>query len=233
MTRRRILTVGDSFTFGEELPDREQHAFPYLLRDYLGVNEVINLGLGGASSDYVFRTTIETLISDPDPFDLVLVCWPEQSRFEAIHNHPSFVPTESAPHIKPKVCLIRKPGKATPGYEPKWVQEYYKYSYDTAWGYRKQFNQMIALQAFLKQRKQPYAMYNVAGLQGEYDRYKVFLQHQFAEIDSNNFIGWPLDGLLEWQGDCVKAPGGHPLELGHQRIAKVIYEHIRNSGWFS
>jgi hypothetical protein len=47
------------------------------------------------------------------------------------------------------------------------------------------------------------------------------------------YHGWPNQGLVEWMGDCPKGPGGHPLELGHQRIAEKINEHIRHLGWIS
>jgi hypothetical protein len=47
------------------------------------------------------------------------------------------------------------------------------------------------------------------------------------------WLGWPNQGIVEWMGDCPKGPGGHPLELGHQRIAEQINEHIRNIGWLS
>lgn len=47
------------------------------------------------------------------------------------------------------------------------------------------------------------------------------------------WLGWPDQGIVEWMGDCPKGPGGHPLELGHQRIAEKVYEHIRRIGWLS
>jgi hypothetical protein len=47
------------------------------------------------------------------------------------------------------------------------------------------------------------------------------------------WLGWPDQGLVEWMGDCAKGPGGHPLEVGHQRIAEHINEYIRNLGWVS
>jgi hypothetical protein len=47
------------------------------------------------------------------------------------------------------------------------------------------------------------------------------------------WLGWPRAGLVEWMWDCPKGPEGHPLELGHQRIANKINEHIRTLGWFS
>lgn len=45
------------------------------------------------------------------------------------------------------------------------------------------------------------------------------------------WLGWPRSGFVEWMWDCPKGPGGHPLELGHQRIAEKINEHIRTLGW--
>ncbi len=47
------------------------------------------------------------------------------------------------------------------------------------------------------------------------------------------WLGWPRSGLVEWMWDCPKGSGGHPLELGHQRIADKINEHIRMLGWIS
>jgi hypothetical protein len=53
------------------------------------------------------------------------------------------------------------------------------------------------------------------------------------EYNLRPWLGWPDQGIVEWMGDCPKGPGGHPLELGHQRIAERINEHIRNIGWIS
>ena len=47
------------------------------------------------------------------------------------------------------------------------------------------------------------------------------------------WMDWQSEGMIEWMGDCPKGPGGHPLTLGHQRIANKINEHIRNLGWLS
>ena len=47
------------------------------------------------------------------------------------------------------------------------------------------------------------------------------------------WMDWHTEGMVEWMGDCAKGAGGHPLELGQQRIAERINEYIRNLGWFS
>ena len=75
------------------------------------------------------------------------------------------------------------------------------------------------------------------------DRYLRHIPHVFistfdiqtlaAGAGLDCWLGWPKEGIVEWMGDCPKGPGGHPLELGHQRIAERINEHIRNLGWIS
>ena len=54
-----------------------------------------------------------------------------------------------------------------------------------------------------------------------------------GQVDTEYCIDWPNGHMCEWMGNSPKGPGGHPLELGHQRIAERINEHIRNLGWIS
>jgi len=48
-----------------------------------------------------------------------------------------------------------------------------------------------------------------------------------------NVGNWMDGSIVEWMGDCPKGKNGHPLELGHQRIASKINEHLRNISWIS
>lgn len=59
------------------------------------------------------------------------------------------------------------------------------------------------------------------------------IQQQAVGSGLSCWLGWPNEGIVEWMGDCPKGPGGHPMELGHQRIADKINEHIRHLGWIS
>ena len=54
-----LYTIGDSFTYGDELPDRSK-AWPYLVAKALGYT-VDNLAQPGASNDYIVRTTVNYL----------------------------------------------------------------------------------------------------------------------------------------------------------------------------
>ena len=49
-------------------------------------------------------------------------------------------------------------------------------------------------------------------------------QGYYELIDETRFAGWPNDGMVEWAYNTPHGQGGHPLELGHQRIAEKLYE---------
>ena len=205
-----ILTVGDSFTYGEELANRTTDAWPYVL-SRMQKQEVTNLGKGGASNQYIIRTVIEETAKQQ--FDLVIVGWSDVSRIETYT------------YGKP-VCIGHYGKRNIP-----WVSDYYKHSYDTKFSFQTWFTQILGLQQYLISINQPYLFVNVAGLQGHYHDYKSDFVYLWNKYQVDNYPGWPSDGMLEWQGDCPKGPGGHPLELGHERIAEKINEYIRNLGW--
>ena len=62
---KTLYTIGDSFTYGDELDD-PKHAWPYILGDLMGYR-VDNLARNGASNDYIVKSTVEYLESNtPD-----------------------------------------------------------------------------------------------------------------------------------------------------------------------
>jgi hypothetical protein len=87
--------------------------------------------------------------------------------------------------------------------------------WDEDWAIRKFHSQVALLDGYLRDRKIPYVFV------------KTF------DVPESNVGNWVDGSMVEWMGDCPKGPGGHPLELGHQRIAEKINEHIRNQRWFS
>ena len=76
-----ILTVGDSFTYGEELADRH-NAWPYCLE----ANGIVNAAQPGFSNDAIVRTTVETLEQLED-LERVIVAWTTPHRIEVNNQH--------------------------------------------------------------------------------------------------------------------------------------------------
>jgi len=215
-----LLTIGCSFTEGEELSNKNVDAWPFKLGTYLNV-PVKNLGLGGGSCDYIFRTAIEQTIKDK--YDLIIIEWTEPSRMEVwweFRNQPVSVTAHSS---YGKIGAFQ------------WMEDFYKNCYTDFYGYKKQAIQYVALQGYFKSINQRYLFANLSGFHphGYWEEFRESIGPIWNEIDSRYFVDWPHGGFLEWQGDCPRGPGGHPLELGHERIANKFYEHIRNLGWFS
>lgn len=212
-----ILAVGCSFTQGAELPNPEKSAWPNLIGQ-LNNQSVKNLGLSGASNDRIFRLVVEETAREK--FDLVIVQWSEPSRMEIWNDR----------NRKLFDVNIGKLHSKLPGLE--WLETYYQHHYDDFHAHKKWIMQILSLQGYLKSINQPYIMVSLNGLdQLLYAGKWNSMQHLCECVDTEYYLGWPFEGIYMWQGDCPRGPGGHPLELGHQRIAEKINEHIRNLGW--
>ena len=94
--------------------------------------------------------------------------------------------------------------------------------WDNVWARKKFLVQTQLLGSYLDRMRIPFVFVSTFDI-----------QTWAPNITMNNWMGWPREGMVEWMGDCPKGPGGHPLELGHQRIAERINEHIRHLGWVS
>jgi hypothetical protein len=199
-----ILVIGDSFTYGEELTNRTKDAWPFLLSF-----DVKNLGKSGSSLDRIFRLAIEE--TSKQNYELVIIAWSFPNRLEVYEDgEPTCINTGNFEH------------------KYKWAPEYFKYSYDEIFSFRKWFTQILALQGYFESINQPYLFCNVAGLKGHYKIAQNEFPYLLNKVNPKFYAGWPQNGMIEWAGDCPRGPNGHPLELGHQRIAQKINEHIRN-----
>ena len=221
----KILAVGDSFTFGEELPDiplpgtnnrtwanrPPASAFSYasLLGQRLNT-DVTNLSMPGGSNSRIFRVTMDE--SSKQQYDIVICGWTEISRLDIRYNNKDFPAT-----INGRLATSKFP----------WVNDYYKLHYTDEHAYLTWLSQIIALQNHFKLNNQKYlfsSMQGITSIDSQFD-------HLVNQVDTDYYLGWYHEGLTEWMGDAPKGPNGHPLELGHERIADKIYEHIRNLGW--
>ena len=77
----KLLTVGDSFTYGEELGNLND-SWPNLLAQQLGA-EVNNLGKPAAGNTKIIRTVIE----QADTADIIVVAWSHFARMEMADEH--------------------------------------------------------------------------------------------------------------------------------------------------
>jgi len=87
--------------------------------------------------------------------------------------------------------------------------------WNETWAIEKFYTQVVLLDAYLSSKKID----------------SLFIRT--FDVPDSKIGNWMPGSIVEWMGDCPKGPGGHPLELGHKRIADKVYEHIRSLGWLS
>jgi hypothetical protein len=210
----KILTIGDSFTFGDELRHPDKDAWPVILAEK-NKWEVKNQGKGGGSNDRIIRIAFEEIANN---YDLIIVGWTTWDRFE----------------VKPGDITAWISANRVLSDNWHWVRDYYKYAYDDYFAFCNYLRQIIMLQSYFKQNNQKYIFCNAFNTPKEYlEQNKLEAIQLSSQVDLTYFIDWPNGHMCEWMGDCPKGPDGHPLELGHQRIADKINEHIRHLGWIS
>jgi hypothetical protein len=202
-----ILTLGCSFTAGEELDNVDQ-AWPSLIGQRLG-QPVENLGESGSCNASMVRKLLAH--TSHCAYDLVVIGWTDPNRFEAWHEQQ---------HRPVTIMIDSQAGLA-------WTDDYYRYSYNPQWAWERWIDQVVLAQEYLTARNQPYLFVSVAGTPDYNDRSQQ-IAHVCQLIRADRFVGWPARGMIQIAADAEQGPGGHPLARGHERIANEIISYIRN-----
>jgi hypothetical protein len=216
-----ILAVGDSFTYGEELTDRNQ-AYPHLLASRLGAT-VTNMAKPGSGNKRMVRYVIEH-IAHGHPVDLVTIGWTSAGRMEFADEDGFYDiwPGASGHMFK----FNMQPWRTE-------LLDYINKYHNPEYLYRQYLLDVILLQSYLKQMNIRYVMLNIWFTEFYHKNHRDITSELAAQIDTDYYLGWPNQGMVEWVQGCQFGPRGHFLEAGHQRVADKIYEHIGNRGWVS
>jgi hypothetical protein len=211
----RILTFGDSFTYGDEL-DNLSDAWPYVLGK-LSNCPVKNLGKSAVSNDYIVRNVIDHATSN----DLVILAWTHYARVE-------FADERGIYDIWPG-CQNRMFNHPDVSYRKELIDYYSRYN-NEKYSYSNYLDKIILLQSFLKFNNIKYVMLDTF----ENNNFRNLIEEKkLAMIDTMHYLGWPNETMMEWTDGCTQGPNRHFLEDGHKRVADKIYEHIRNLSWVS
>ena len=213
----RLLTVGDSFTYGEELSD-VNNAWPFLLGKKLGY-EITNLAKPGSGNTRMIRNVIENAIE----YDLIIIAWTCFARLEISDEHGAY-------DIWPG-CNYQQYKSSSP-----WRVElvhYYSKHYDDVYMYKQHLLNIMLLQNWLIQNNKKYIMLDSFANDDEFTLQKLKHTDIIKQIDPTYYLGWPTQTMMEWTYGAPQGPNGHFLEQGHAIVANKIYEHIRYLGWVS
>jgi lysophospholipase L1-like esterase len=211
----RLLTVGDSFTYGDELSNRTS-AWPNLVAAR-NKYELTNLALPGSGNTNMVRSCIEQV----DQYDIVIVAWSHFARIEFSDEKGTY---DTWPGYKGIVFIgdveFRKD-----------LNTYITKHYNDSYLYRQYLINIILTQHYLKTNNKKYIMLDAFGNTQILERNEN--EDLISQIDSKFYLGWPDESMMEWTYGCAQGPGGHFLEDGHRIVAEKINEHIRNLGWVS
>jgi hypothetical protein len=214
--KKQLLTVGDSFTYGDELTDRYQ-AWPYKLADKLDY-EVYNMGQSGCSNASILRRTLEELVSNQ--YDLVVIGWTSPGRIE--WKDDIGIAYDIWPGYQETTQFFKDHPWRTD------LLNYISQHHNSEYLYEQYLIQVITLQSYCKVKDINYRMMDIK-YNDYYRKVGEEMHEQLAkQIDTEMFIGWNKFGMVELTEGCARGPGHHPLEKGHERIADEIAKYIRN-----
>lgn len=212
---KTILTVGDSFTHGDEL-DNINDAWPYLLADQLKVS-VNNIGQPGCGNGRMVRWVVE----NSQTADLVIIAWSSFLRCEFADEDGDYI-------IWPGANF--KTYTDYPFYRNELIK-YITAHHNEEYLYRQYLTNIILIQNYLRQNSKKYIMLDAFENHQHEERRKS--SNLIDQIDTTYFLGWPDSSMVEWTYGCPRGPKGHFLEQGHAIVADKINDYIRNLGWVS
>ena len=209
-----IYAIGDSFTYGDELP-LQTLAWPYILSKKLN-KESVNQGKPASGNHRMVKRAIDAVI---EKSELIVIGWSDCNRQEfadeigiydiwAGRNYRAFQlgdPTHRANLIK------------------------YITAYDTPeYYYANWLRQIILVQSLCKIHNIPCVMFIACGANNSHAQYHTRFQKLVDAIDQSVFVDGMFTSVGDWTYGVPHGPNGHPLEAGHEIIANKICKHIRN-----
>jgi hypothetical protein len=211
----KLLTVGDSFTYGEELAELTS-AWPNLLANKLNY-ELTNLARPGSGNTRMVRHCVEQI----NNYDLVVIAWSHFARIEMADEHGFY-------DLWPGSSTL--PHKAYSPWRSEMI-DYFSRHHDDDYLYRQYLLNIILLQNFLKANNKHYIMLDSFGNHQANERTADTNRDLLNQIDNTYYIGWPIESMMEWTYGCELGKHGHFLDQGHVRIAEKIYSQMEKLSW--
>ena len=212
----KLLTVGDSFTYGEELADPPASAWPTLLANRLGY-ELTNLARPGSGNTRMVRQCVE----HAKDYDLIIVAWSHFARIEMADEAGFY-------DLWPGGGLLPHKGWA----DWRWtIIDYFTKHYNDDYLYRQYLLYIILVQKYLQSIDKPYLMLDGFDNHQNEGRTKASNKDLLDQVDNRYYVGWPNETMVEWAYMCKLGPKLHFLDDGHIKIYEKVYNHMQGLGW--
>lgn len=206
---QRLITFGDSFTFGQELADPKKDCWAQLVANYLDV-PLINTAFPGNSNCNIMEQIVK---ENYEHYDFVIVCFSSISRlyFEDQFGWFTTIPKiKEDHHFRKDITEILH----------KHISEEYFF--------RKWLTQIIYIQEFLKSRQTRYFFVKA------FENFDLSLVKKKSNyslinmIDQNMFIGGLTESFDTLTADFPRGKFLHPLEEAHEYFANMINVRLKN-----
>lgn len=215
-----IYAIGDSFTYGDELPSQDL-AWPAVLSGKLNKN-IINQGKPASGNTRIVKRAIDAVI---DNAEMIIIGWTDCNRVEfadegGIYDIWAGRDTRrfQTNNASERNTLV----KYLTAYD---IPEYY---------YVHWLREIILIQNLCKAKNVPCVMFISCGSHIIHKQFGNNHSKLVNAIDLSNFVDNTLELCVgEWIWGTKLMPYGHPSPAGHEIIANKIYEHIRNQCRFS
>jgi hypothetical protein len=230
-----ILVVGDSVSFGAELPDQppdftlrpnrqewfdrqanqikplrpSQYAWPALLGQLLA-QPVVNLSLIGGSNDRIFRVAMTESMNRT--YDLIICAWTALARFDLYYQDRELPFAVNSPWVID---------------DHPWLKTFLTDHYHEAQMLERWTAQLVALESYFKLKGQQYLFLNSMNQWVGIDQ-PTYLDRFNKNIDTNYYIQQDMYGMTQ---QYPHGPGGHPLEQAHEFIADRVMERLLQTGF--
>jgi len=244
----KIYFNGCSFTYGDELPDPSNQAWPSLVSKLKNINFLNDAISSGTNQRTVYKTLL-----NKDNYDFFVIAWTTYTRFTEYNpidnyeiNFNPMLNLNASIHYSDDLKQNYKKYK-------DYGELYYKYWYNEVFQFKQWLQQILLLQSFFTVNNKKYIMINTFDnnlsqwlqpkenfisstrnlipffdylpdghlLKEHYD-----IQSLVKDIDLTKFAGWGQWAIADLNLEFDVGPGGHFLEDGHIAMAKKITNFI-------
>ena len=206
-----IYCFGDSFTFGDELADRND-AWPGVLNQMTD-HIVVGIAKPGASNSWICNKVIQKCLEQKP--QLAIIAWTTTDRYEFFDENNN------------SLCI-----NVNDGITNTFVKQLYSEYHNVGGKFLEWVCQAILLQNFLENQGIPYRFVHAfsSGINDIIDnnKHNPHFKKMLSFLNTDCFIGWPGDDFIKWSRGSPLGPNGHFLEQGHKQVAEHMYEQIKD-----
>ena len=243
----KLYFNGCSFTYGDELKNPQQNAWPTHVASYLQC-DFLNDAVSGGTNE---RTVYKTLLNVKN-YDYFFIAWTFYARFSEYNPIDNFeINFNPQLNLDPSSHYSDNLKKNYSKYKD-YGQMYYKHWYNDLFEFKKWLQQIILLQSFFRQHNKPFLMLNTCdnNLSSWLQSRETFInatkhlldffdylnddqlldehtqiQDLVSMIDTSTFLEWNSWTITDLSLSYKCSPSGHILEEGHQAVANKVIEY--------